>query len=84
MPLARLPLQFVHSDGETVTKPRQNGELWISGPQIAGSYYNNDTSNKETFTVEDGVMWCKTGRHPKTLHKQISDVGLTVCIFQVM
>ena len=42
------------SDGE-------QGELWISGPQITPGYWNNEAKNATSFAVLDGIRYYKTG-----------------------
>jgi acyl-CoA synthetase (AMP-forming)/AMP-acid ligase II len=60
-------------DGETgkdVAEPKSGGgagvksevgELWIAGPNVCAGYYRNEEATRDSFQVEDGVRWFKTG-----------------------
>jgi long-subunit acyl-CoA synthetase (AMP-forming) len=44
--------------GKEKTKPKEEGEIWIRGPQVMQRYFNNPKATQNTIT-EDG--WLKTG-----------------------
>jgi fatty-acyl-CoA synthase len=54
MPLVRI--RIVRVDG-TDAEPDEVGEVWISSPAVAHSYWNNPVATEATF-VEG---WCRTG-----------------------
>ncbi len=46
------------SSSELVSVPGQTGELWVTGPNVSGGYWNNPEATAASFTA-DG--WFRTG-----------------------
>ncbi|KAI5456641.1 AMP-binding enzyme [Mariannaea sp. PMI_226] len=60
MPNCRAKL--VDSDGREVDRPKEPGELWISGPTVMCGYWNNPKATAETIVIDsDGSRWLRTG-----------------------
>ena len=38
-----------------------DGELWVAGPSVFKEYWNRADATRDSFVVEDGVRWFKTG-----------------------
>ena len=37
------------------------GEIWVSGRGVSPGYYNNSTATNETFVMEGGKRFLRTG-----------------------
>jgi malonyl-CoA/methylmalonyl-CoA synthetase len=45
----------------TVATRVVDGELWIAGPSVFSGYWKRDKANAESFVVEGGERWFRTG-----------------------
>ena len=56
-PLPNTEIALMNKSDELITEAGVQGEIWIRGPQVVKSYWNNPTDNASTFV--DG--WLRTG-----------------------
>jgi len=59
-PVVRLKLES-WSDYSTEDKPNPRGEIIIGGQPVSSGYYKMDELTRESFYVEDGVRYFRTG-----------------------
>ncbi len=45
----------------TVATRVVDGELWIGGPSVFSGYWKRDKANAESFVVDEGERWFRTG-----------------------
>ncbi|XP_049865926.1 luciferin 4-monooxygenase-like [Pectinophora gossypiella] len=57
-PFSKYRYRLVDDEGQEVTEPHKNGELWVKGDAFFKGYLNNEKETKEMLT-DDG--WLKTG-----------------------
>ena len=57
------------------TKIGQEEELLVSGATVMENYFNSPSDFNQTFIVENGVKWLKTGDKVKQINKQLFYVG---------
>ena len=64
-PLPAVTLRIVDPLTGVACPPHTVGEIWVSGPQVAGGYWNNPAASAETFQAtlpdEPGKTFLRTG-----------------------
>jgi acyl-CoA synthetase (AMP-forming)/AMP-acid ligase II len=59
-------IAIIESDSRTRRLPNQVGEIWVNGPNVAGSYWRNEEATRTGLTARvrgetDGINWLRTG-----------------------
>ncbi|MBC7660578.1 MAG: amino acid adenylation domain-containing protein [Chitinophagaceae bacterium] len=49
------------TEGKVQLKPGHEGELWLSGPQLASGYFLDPVTSKAAFVQLNGKDWYRTG-----------------------
>lgn len=60
-PDAHHKIRVVDPETGTACKRARIGEIWVSGPSVAKSYWKNAAATESTFVERDGVTWLRTG-----------------------
>ncbi|KEO82563.1 fatty acyl-AMP ligase [Tumebacillus flagellatus] len=64
-PLNAVTVRIVNPQTRVPCPPNEVGEIWVSGPQVAGGYWNNPLVTEETFQAtlpdEPGKVFLRTG-----------------------
>jgi acyl-CoA synthetase (AMP-forming)/AMP-acid ligase II len=53
--------RIVDSKGKDVTAYNTPGELWVKGPAVTLGYLNNERASRETYVIDEGGRWMRTG-----------------------